>query len=469
MDINKLIKLAKSYDTVGLYHEADKIMIKLAQNTYKPFSEFVKSVVRAKYGDKSELFLPPGEYIGPESNTKIEYRRYNHFRNLIYKNLAEGDIYKLRNVQKELNKYDLDATVDAEHDVNALRRFLVDFFIFHDEYLKRNPGQIAFFPGYMPNELNEASFAINGESLWLINKVNRDSLANVIKVGANGKATLDPSSINLEGISRDQFDKYSKLLYDDEINNTNNFITAINKDYPDHELIKNGNIYTFKLREKSSAAKETSSGFVPGVTKVGDVFKAAKFNNYAMDEMAFNIKIPNKKAYDDLLAKIQAATKPEGLNELNSNLATYGLSITSESNTYAIRVNTSGSAASQAKPLAAPKNQVQMSHPIADVNVQQYNLNRQKKQETNQDALRSEWNGYIQGDSFLQSLESRLKDIHNQVNPNNKSAVFNDGMIGTIESKSSEYKPLIDMYKARKEKTYQNVGDLGPAQMYGTR
>jgi hypothetical protein len=110
-----------------------------------------------------------------------------------------------------------------------------------------------------------------------------------------------------------------------------------------------------------------------------------------------------------------------------------------------------------------------MSHPIADVNVQQYNLNRQKKQETNQDALRSEWNGYIQGDSFLQSLESRLKDIHNQVNPNNKSAVFNDGMIATIELKKSEYKPLIDMYRARKEKTYQNVGDLGPAQMYGTR
>ena len=152
-------------------------------------------------------------------------------------------------------------------------------------------------------------------------------------------------------------------------------------------------------------------------------------------------------------------------------MANYGLSITSENGLYAIRTKTPESAALQAQPLAAPKNQVQMSHPIADVNVQQYNLLRQKRQETNQDALRSEWNGYIESDSFLQSLESRLKDIHNQVNPANKSDVFNNGMIATIEgsSKGSQYKPLIDMHKARKAKTYQNVGDLGPAQMYGTK
>jgi hypothetical protein len=471
MDINNLIKLAKSYDTVGLYHEADQIMMKLAQNTSAP-KRFSREVVRVKFGDKELLILPPGRYVGGDAETTIEYKRYNYFRNLIYKNLSEGDIYKLRNVQKELNKYNLDATVDAEHDVNALRRFLVDFFNnFYDVEIKDGI-KVFFYPGHMPNKLNEASFAINGESSWLINKVNRDSLANVIKVGANGKATLDPSSISLEGISRDQFDKYSKLLYDDEIKNTNNFIAAINKDYPEHELIKNGNIYTFKLRDKSSAAaRETPKpGFVQGVTNVGDVFSEAKFNNYAMGGMASNIIIPNKKAYDDLLFKIKAATTSEGLNDLKSNLATYGLSITSEdNNTYTIRANTSGSAASQVQPLAAPKNQVQMSHPIADVNVQEYNLNRQKKQETNQDALRSEWNGYIQGDSFLQSLESRLKDIHNQVNPNNKSEVFNYGMIATIESKGSEYKPIIDMYKARKNNIYKNVGDLGPAQMYGTK
>lgn len=476
MDINKLIKLAKSYDTVGLYHEADKIMIKLAQNTSAP-KRFLREVVKVKVGDKELLILPPGRYVGEDAETITEYKRYNYFRNLIYKNLTEGDMYKLRNVQKELNKYNLDATVDAEHDVNALRKFLVDFFTnFYNVEIKdgiKDGIKVFFYPGHMPNELKEASFAINGESSWLINKVNRDSLANVIKVGANGKATLDPSSISLEGISRDQFDKYSKLLHYDEINNTNNFIAAINKDYPEHELIKNGNIYTFKLRDKSSAASGTTtgSGFTPEVTNVGDVFKTAKFINYAMGEMASNIIIPNKKAYDDLLVKIKAATTSQGLSDLKSNLATYGLSITSENNTYTIRANTSGSAASQAQPLADPKNQVQMSNPIADVNVQKYNLNRQKKQETNQDALRSEWNGYIQGDSFLQSLESRLKDIHNQVNPNNKSEVFNNGMIATIEgtSQGSEYKPIIEMYKARKNKTYQNVGDLGPAQMYGTK
>ena len=391
MDINKLIKLAKSYDTVGLYHEADKIMIKLAQSLPppKPFSEFRRDVVLSKYGNVERLILPPAEYIGSDKDTKIEYRRYNYFRNQIYSYLKVGNIPGLRRVFEYLKTYNLDAFVDGEHSVLALSGFLNDFLDAHDKVIKENNGQIVFHKGTMPNEVTATSFAITSERLWLDNKANGDSLKNVFKTAKNGPV-LDSSSAAVEGIPRDKFNEYVKLLN----NKPEDFILNFNKDYSIQELTKNGNTYTSKLRNISNTPAASGT--------------AASGSG--------------------------AAAKPE------------------------------------APQLADPKNPVQISQPVSDpTNVYQNNLNRLRPQETNKDALRSEWNGYIQGDSFLQSLESRLKDIHNQVNPNNQSQVFNEGMIATIESKGPEYKPLIDMYKARKINTYKNVGDLGPAEMYGTK
>jgi hypothetical protein len=383
MDINKLIKLAKSYDTVGLYHEADQIMMKLAEDisnkiSFQPSNFYIFYKFKWNNQDKQDTISLPGLFIIPKELTGPEvmpYKRWNYYSGII---------------------------IDIAKSVNGKKSLPIDIY----------------------NRIKKLEIALDGQDIT------------------------------------EKYQIFSTL-------------ENMKKMYGDDVYSIKYNSYTPPTSPSGSPTTPPTTpkpGFVQGVTKLGDVFKAAKFNNYAIGEID-NIIIPDKKAYDDLLAKIQAATKPEGLNELKSNLATYGLSITSEDNTYTIRANTSGSAASQAKPLAAPKNQVQMSHPIVDVNVQEYNLNRQKKQETNQDALRSEWNGYIQGDSFLQSLESRLKDIHNQVNPTSRSEVFNDGMIATIEASSQglQYKPLIDMYRARKEKTYQNVGDLGPAQMYGTK
>jgi uncharacterized protein YfkK (UPF0435 family) len=402
MDINKLIKLAKSYDTVGLYHEADKIMIKLAQAdgaVYVPPSQTI--TYHKKNPEEFFNLIYPGKFNYSNDEKDKRYERFNRYSDRI---LSANNAANLRNLRDRIDS-DTGQIGDDYYGKFTLLNFINQFLLKKPNFDTKNYTQYNY------------NFKVGEKEALSKNQID------VIAQKNDGTPTVS---------------------FGDEKSKTTE-------------------------KSSESAAAKPAPGFVPGVTKVGDVFKAAKFNNYAIGEIASNIIIPDKKAYDDLLAKIQAATKPEGLNELNSNLATYGLSITSENGMYTIRANTSESAASQAQPLAAPKNQVQMSHPIADVNVQQYNLNRQKKQETNQDALRSEWNGYIQGDSFLQSLKSRLKDIHNQVNSSNQSQDFNEGMIATIESKSSEYKPLIDMYRARKEKTYQNVGDLGPAEMYGTR
>ena len=405
MDINKLIKLAKSYDTVGLYHEADKIMIKLAQTNDAIY--VAPTSTRTFYKQNPEEFfnlIYPGKFNYSNDEEDKRYERFNHYSNRIQ---SANNANNLKNLKDRINS-DSSQIGDDSYGKFTLLNFI-------NQFLQKKPN---FDTKNYPTQYNY-NFKVGEKEALSQNQIDVIALKN------NGTPTVSFG------------DKKSK---------------------------------SSEAPSKSPEAKETSKpGFVPGVT-LGDVFKAAG-SNYAMNPNVSKTEIPDQERYNTLLAKIKSATTPDGLNELKSNLATYGLSITSENNTYTIRATTSGSAASQAEPLAAPKNTVQMSHPIADVNVQEYNLNRQKRQETNQDALRSEWNGYIQSDSFLQSLESRLKDIHNQVNPTSKSDVFNNVMIATIQgsSKGSQYKPLIDMYKARKEKTYQNVGDLGPAQMYGTR
>lgn len=396
MDINKLIKLAKSYDTVGLYHEADKIMIKLAQTNDAIY--MAPNAARTFYKQSPEEYfrvIYPGKFNFSNDEKDKRYERFNRYSDRIQ---SANNADNLKNLRDRINS-DVSQIGDDSYGKFTLMNFI-------NQFLQKKP--------------------------------NFDTKNYSTEFGSNFKVG------EKEALSQNQIDVIA---------------------------LKNNGTPTVSFGDKNSGSSEATPApeFVPGVTNVGDVFKAAKFNNFAMGEKASDIKITDKRAYDDLLAKIKAATTPEGFNDLKSNLATYGLSITLENNTYNINTNTSESTAPQAAPQAAPKNTVQMAHPIADVNVQQYNLLRQKRQETNQDALRSEWNGYIQSDSFLQSLESRLKDIHNQVNPTNKSDVFNEGMIATIESKRSEYKPLIDMYRARKAKTYQNVGDLGPAQMYGTK
>jgi uncharacterized protein YfkK (UPF0435 family) len=404
MDINKLIKLAKSYDTVGLYHEADQIMMKLAQSDKAVYVAPTATITFYKKNPEEFInLIYPGKFNYSNDEKDKRYERFNRYSDRI---LSANNATNLRNLRDRIDS---------------------------------DTGQI-------------------GDDYY-----GKFTLLNFINQFLQKKPNFDRS-------------KYQQYNYNFKVGEKE----ALSKNQIDVIAQKNDGTPTVSFGDEKSksseapskseaAARETPKpGFVQGVTNVGDVFKAAG-SNYAMDPNVSKTVIPDQERYNTLLAKIKSATTPDGLNELKSNLATYGLSITSEDGLYAIRTNTPESASSQAQPLAAPKNPVQMSHPVADVNVQEYNLNRQRKQETNQDASRSEWNGYIQGDSFLQSLESRLKDIHNQVNPNNKSAVFNDGMIATIESKKSEYKPLIDMYRARKEKTYQNVGDLGPAQMYGTR
>lgn len=399
MDINKLIKLAKSYDTVGLYHEADKIMIKLAQTNDAIY--MAPNAARTFYKQSPEEYfrvIYPGKFNFSNDEKDKRYERFNRYSDRIQ---SANNADNLKNLRDRINS-DVSQIGDGSYGKFTLMNFI-------NQFLQKKP--------------------------------NFDTKNYSTEFGSNFKVG------EKEALSQNQIDVIA---------------------------LKNNGTPTVSFGDKNSGSSEATPAleFVPGVTNVGDVFKAAKFDDYVMGQMASNITIPNKRAYDDLLAKIKSATTPEGLNDLKSNLATYGLSITKESGGYTIgRYTSAPTSAPQAAPQAAPKNPVQMSHPIADVNVQQYNLNRQKRQETNQDALKSEWNGYIQSDSFLQSLESRLKDIHNQVNPTNKSDVFNNGMIATIEgsSKGSQYKPLIDMYKARKEKTYQNVGDLGPAQMYGTR
>jgi hypothetical protein len=401
MDINKLIKLAKSYDTVGLYHEADQIMMKLAQSDKAVYVAPTATITFYKKNPE-EFFnlIYPGKFNYSNDEKDKRYERFNRYSDRI---LSANNAANLRNLRDRINS-DTGQIGDDYYGKFTLLNFINQFL------LKK--------PNFDRSKYQQYNYNF--------------------KVGEK------------EALSKNQID----------------VIAQKNDGTP---TVSFGDEKSKTTEKSSESARETPKPvFVQGVTNVGDVFSAAG-SNYAMDPNVSKTVIPDQERYNTLLAKIKSATTPDGLNELKSNLATYGLSITSEDNTYTIRANTSGSAASQAQPLAAPKNQVQMSHPIADVNVQQYNLNRQKKQETNQDALRSEWNGYIQGDSFLQSLESRLKDIHNQVNPNNKSEVFNYGMIATIESKGSEYKPIIDMYKARKNNIYKNVGDLGPAQMYGTK
>ena len=397
MDINKLIKLAKSYDTVGLYHEADKIMIKLAQTNDAVYvaPPTVRRFVDMKNNNLQYTIVYPGRFNFTKDEADKRYERFNFYSTKINE-ASTGRV--LTNILNKINS-DESPIGDSIYGRNTLTKF------------------IKAFQKLIPN-FDTSNYNLQNDSLL---PTAKDS-----------------------GYQRDQISiMFTKESGDDSVS----------------------------FAKPSNGSKDTKSEAtktpVPEVT-LGDVFKASG-SNYAMDPNVSNTVIPNQERYNTILAKIKAATTPEGLNDLNSNLANYGLSITSENGLYAIRTKTPESAASKAQPLDAPKNPVQMSHPMADVNVQQYNLLRQRKQETNQDALRSQWNGYIQSDSFLQELESRLKDIHNQVNPTYKSDVFNNGMIATIESKGSQYKPLIDMYKARKEKTYQNVGDLGPAQMYGTK
>jgi len=389
MDINKLIKLAKSYDTVGLYHEADQIMMKLAQSDKAVYVAPTATITFYKKNPE-EFFnlIYPGKFNYSNDEKDKRYERFNRYSDRI---LSANNAANLRNLRDRINS-DTGQIGDDYYGKFTLLNFINQFLLKKPNFDTKNYTQYNY------------NFKVGEKEALSKNQID------VIAQKNDGTPTVSFG------------DEKSK---------------------------------TTEKSSESAKGTPTGSGFAPGVTKVGDVFKAAKFDNYAMGEMASNITIPDKKAYDDLLHKIQAATTPQGLNDLKSNLATYGLSITSKNGLYTIGTNTSESAASQAQPLADPKYPVQMSHPIADVNVQQYNLNRQRKQETNQNELRSEWNGYIQGDSFLQSLESRLKDIHNQVNPNNKSEVFNNGMIATIEgtSQGSEYKPIIEMYKARKNKT----------------
>lgn len=71
-------------------------------------------------------------------------------------------------------------------------------------------------------------------------------------------------------------------------------------------------------------------------------------------------------------------------------------------------------------------------------------------EEKNSDTLKSEWNSYIGSPSFISSLESRIKEE------------------GGIENARTTAPDLVKMYEAAKSGNYENVGDLGKAEMYGT-
>jgi hypothetical protein len=410
MDINKLIKLAKSYDTVGLYHEADKIMIKLAQANSAVYvaPTTARRFVNNRTNEDFSV-VPPGKFTYSKDEDDKRYERFN----LYSEKISEATNAKtLKNIRDFITNKEKKPIGNDAYGIFTLVNYINQF--------------LNLKPNFNVNDYSQTN------------------------------ETLAPNSKD-SGYKRNQID-----------------VMAPKQDGGDSvslDDVKSApGTTTGSGSTPTSTTPPSGSGFAPGVTKVGDVFKTAKFDDYFMGEMAYNIIIPDKNAYEDLLLKIQGASTQEGLSDLDFLLKiNYGLSITLEEGLYTIGKNTSESESPKAQPLAAPKNPVQMSHPVADVNVQQYNLNRQRKQETNQNELRSEWNGYIQGDSFLQSLKSRLKDIHNQVNPYNRSEVYNDGMIATIESKGPEYNPIIEMYKARKNNTYKNVGDLGQAQMYGTK
>ena len=97
MDINKLIKLAKSYDTVGLYHEADKIMIKLAEDisnkiSFQPSNFYIFYKFNWNNQDKQDTISLPGLYIIPKELTGPEvmpYKRWNYYSGII-KDIAKS-------------------------------------------------------------------------------------------------------------------------------------------------------------------------------------------------------------------------------------------------------------------------------------------------------------------------------------------------------------------------------------------
>lgn len=65
--------------------------------------------------------------------------------------------------------------------------------------------------------------------------------------------------------------------------------------------------------------------------------------------------------------------------------------------------------------------------------------------------LHAESNQYLASDSFKQSIEKRIQDL------------------GGIEKAKQEAPELAKMYEAYKAGKYKQVGDLGPAELYGTK
>lgn len=71
-------------------------------------------------------------------------------------------------------------------------------------------------------------------------------------------------------------------------------------------------------------------------------------------------------------------------------------------------------------------------------------------EEKNSQPLQTEWNSYLKSPSFISSLESRITDE------------------GGIDNARQSAPDLVNMYEKAKSGDYKNVGDLGPAEMYGT-
>lgn len=71
-------------------------------------------------------------------------------------------------------------------------------------------------------------------------------------------------------------------------------------------------------------------------------------------------------------------------------------------------------------------------------------------EEKNSDSLKTEWNSYIGSPDFKSSLEARIQEL------------------GGIDKARIEAPDLVSMYEASNKGNYENVGDLGRAEMYGT-
>ena len=126
MDINKLIKLAKSYDTVGLYHEADKIMIKLAQQNdavYVPPSQTITYYKK----NPEEFFnlIYPGKFnYDPNKDPDKRYERFNYYSDKI---LEATNAKTLKYLQGSIDgdKKPIGDTVYSKYTlVNFINQFL---------------------------------------------------------------------------------------------------------------------------------------------------------------------------------------------------------------------------------------------------------------------------------------------------------------------------------------------------------